>query len=90
MLNNRNFWIAQMIALSLFYIAAIALAISGQPMHWVVKVSILLLALHVLEIPNTIRILKPKQPSLPRLLVMTLLFGLVWWIPARRGLFQVK
>ena len=90
MLNNRSFWIAQMAGLSLLYAASAWLALNGQPMHLAVKISALLLAAHVLEIPLALSKLKSQQPSLARLVPLTILYGLLWWIPARRGIFQVK
>lgn len=90
MLNQKPFWLVQMLGLSALYLAALWLAINGQPMHLAVKISVLLLAAHVLEIPLALSKLKSKQPSLARLIPLTILFGLIWWIPARRGVFAVK
>ena len=90
MLNQKPFWLVQMIGLSALYAYSLWLALSGQPTHMAVLVSALLLGAHVLEIPLAMRQLKAKQPSMARLIPLTILFGLIWWIPARRGVFEVK
>lgn len=90
MLNQKPFWLVQMIGLSALYAYSLWLALSGQPTHMAVLVSALLLGAHVLEIPLAMSQLKAKQPSMARLIPLTILFGLIWWIPARRGVFEVK
>ncbi|MES2489651.1 MAG: hypothetical protein V4607_07640 [Pseudomonadota bacterium] len=90
MMNNKSFWIAQMAALGLVYALGLFFGLSGQHTHPTVLISVLLLAAHALEIPLALYMLKGRSASLPRLLVLTLLFGLIWWIPARRGIFQVN
>ena len=90
MMNNKSFWGAQMLALSLLYVYALCVGLTGQHSHPTVLISALLLAAHALEIPLALYVLKGRSASLPRLLVLTLLFGLIWWIPARRGIFKVN
>lgn len=90
MLNNRNFWIAQLLGLSLLYVVAAVLAWQGQTSHWIVLLAAVILIAHVLEIPLAFRVLKPQNPEPLRVLVLTLIFGLLWWVPAKRGLFAVR
>jgi cytochrome c biogenesis protein CcdA len=90
MTNNRNFWYALMGGAVLFYIAAAVLALRGQPYPRTVYVALILLGLHVLEIPLAFNKLKGMNPQPLRLLLMTVLFGLLWWVPARRGLLAVR
>ncbi|MGH8529776.1 MAG: hypothetical protein ACRETN_08040 [Nevskiales bacterium] len=90
MLNNRSFWIAQLFGLSLLYIVALGLAWQGQTSHWIVLLAVIILIAHVLEIPLAFRVLKPRNPEPVRVLVLTLIFGLLWWVPAKRGLFTVR
>lgn len=90
MLNNRNFWIAQLLGLSLLYIVALVLAWQGQTSHWIVLLAVIILIAHVLEIPLAFRMLKPRNPEPLRVVVLTLIFGLLWWVPAKRGLFAVR
>jgi len=90
MTNNKSFWGAQMAAISLLYVYALFVGLSGQHSHPTVIISVVLLVAHALEIPLALYMLKGRSASFPRLLVLTLLFGLIWWIPARRGIFQVN
>ena len=90
MTNSKSFWGVQMAALLLVYALALFIGLSGQHDHIIVKIGVILLIAHALEIPLSLYMLRGRSASLPRLLVMTLLFGLVWWIPARRGIFQVN
>lgn len=90
MLNNRYFWMSQIALASAAYLAALGLALTGQPSHWLIKLAAILLIAHLFEIPLAMRLLKKRDPSLPRLFVLTLFFGLLWFIPARRGLFEVR
>jgi hypothetical protein len=85
MFDRRGFWLSQMLVLILFYAAAIAFCLSGQAAHLVVKIAAVLLAAHVLEIPIAFYVLRERNPQTLRVIVATLLFGLVWWIPAKRG-----
>lgn len=90
MLNTRGFWLSQMLVLIVFYAAAIVLSLNGLATHVVVKVAIVLLAAHLLEIPVAFYVLKGRNPQALRVMMATLLFGLVWWIPAKRGLLAVN
>jgi hypothetical protein len=83
MLDSMGFWLAQNCALGLFYLVA-------QTHHWVVLVAAVLLAAHVLELPLAFRVLRERQASAPRVLLLTVLFGFTWWLPARRGIYAVK
>lgn len=88
MINNRNFWFVLMAALLALYGAALLLALQGHtPAHVVVRLALIVLAVHVLEIPLAFYMLKARKPRPVRLVFATLLFGLVWWLPARRGVF---
>ena len=86
MTNNRSFWIALQVVLLGVYAAALWLAISGQSDHRLIRIVVIVFAIHVLEVPVAIRALKERRPRMPHLIVATLLFGALWWIPARRGI----
>jgi hypothetical protein len=90
MLNKPMFWISQMVFLVAVYLFAAFKLLQGDSSHIVVLIAGLLLAAHALEIPLAYRMLKDRAPSFARLLPLTLLFGLIWWVPARRGIFKVK
>jgi hypothetical protein len=89
MLDNRNFWLAGMIALGLLYLAAAVLVVQGQAAHVVVRLAWIILAVHVLELPIAFHQLKGRNAQLLRVVVATLLFGALWWMPARRGLVKL-
>ena len=90
MMNNKSFWGVQMAALSLLYVSALWVFLAGEHTHPTVLISALLLAAHALEIPLAFYVLKGRSASAARVIPLTLLFGLIWWIPARRGIFKVK
>ncbi len=90
MLETRGFWLSQMLVLLAFYAVAIVLSLNGLGSHVVVKVAMVLVAAHVLEVPLAFYVLRGRNPQALRVILATLLFGLVWWIPARRGLLAVN
>jgi hypothetical protein len=89
-LNNRSFWIANIAALLIVYAGGLWFVLQGQTGHWLVLLSIVILVAHLLEIPLAFRQLRALNPEPLRVAVMTLIFGLLWWVPARRGLFAVR
>lgn len=90
MLNSKPFLFGSMFGCCVIYLAALWLALQGHTTHGLVIAAAVLLIAHALEIPLALRKLQKLDPSLPRLVVLTLLFGLLWWVPARRGLFPVR
>ena len=49
---------------------------------WVVFI-LILLAVHLLEIPHALRVLR-RPISRPYLMLFTVLFGFLWWLPVER------
>lgn len=90
MLDNRNFWMAQMLGLVLLYAGGLVLVAQGQTGHLLVKLDLIILAFHLLEIPWAFKVLKDRNPQPLRVVAMTFIFGLLWWVPAQRGLFAVR
>jgi hypothetical protein len=90
MLDNKALWVAQNIALVVFWLAAIGLLATGQSQHWLVLLAAVILAAHVLELPLAFLVLRGRQASPPRVMLMTLLFGYTWWLPARRGIYALS
>ena len=90
MINRKAFWIAQIVALTALYGYALARCLQGDSGHPAVIVSALVLVVHLLEIPLAFRVLKAHNPRPLRVVVCTQLFGLLWWVPAQRGLFAVR
>lgn len=87
-MNNKSFWLVPNIGLSLFYLWALSLLLTGHAGHWAVIVSAIILAVHVLEIPFVFKKLSAHNPNRMRLVLGTLLFGFTWWLPASRGIYQ--
>lgn len=90
MTNKPGFWIAQMCLLLALYGAALVLALLGHGLeHVVVRLSVIVLAVHLLEVPVAFFVLKGRNPQALRVIVATILFGLLWWLPAKRGVLPV-
>ncbi len=90
MTNKRNFWLALMAATLLFWLAALTVFLTEQTLQRIVIVALIVLGLHLLEIPIAFRVLRARRPQPLRLIVATLLFGVLWLAPARRGLVAVS
>lgn len=90
MTANRNFWIAACAVIALIYAAAIAFAAQYGLAHKVVRLALIMLAVHLLEIPLAFKRLAGKSAQPARVAVLTLVFGAAWWLPAQRGLFPVR
>ena len=89
MLDNRNFWIVNILALLLVYAGGLFMAAQGQTGHWLVLLSLVILFFHLLEIPLAFSQLRARNPQPLRVVFMTFVFGLLWWMPAKRGVFPV-
>lgn len=87
MLDRRNFWLAVMVAIALLYAGALWMLAQGAPAHPLVRISIIFLLAHVLELPLAFRALRGRNPRRGRVIAATLAFGAAWWVPARRGVF---
>lgn len=90
MTNTKAFWIVCMAGTLAFYGWAGLHLAQGDGGHRSVLVAAIVLGLHLLEIPWAFRMLKKRDPSPPRVILGTLLFGLLWWVPAKRGLIAVR
>jgi hypothetical protein len=54
--------------------------VAFEALHgWVVFI-LILLAVHLLEIPHALRVLR-RPISRPYLMLFTVLFGFLWWLP---------
>jgi hypothetical protein len=79
-------WNVLRLVLLAWYAVALSLAVSAQPLHgWVVFI-LILLAVHLLEIPHALRVLRGRPISRPYLMLFTFLFGFLWWLPLERGI----
>ena len=49
---------------------------------------LLVLAIHVSEIPVAYKIGTGKKLSAPRTILKTLVFGFTWWVPLKKGIID--
>ena len=77
-----------MAGLVVLYAFALVLVLEGQWAHRVVRLSLMVLAVHVLELPLAFHALKGRPRQLGRVIPATLLFGALWWLPVKRGVFS--
>ena len=89
MLNNRNFWIGFCALVALFYAVAAVQALQYGFAPRIVRFALIVLAVHVMEMPLAFKRLADRKPQPLRVVALTLLFGAAWWMPAQRGLFPV-
>lgn len=87
MTNKAGFWLTLIAGLSVFYVYALVLLAQGVREHWVLTLSMVLLAAHALELPLARRALKGRDLAYGRVALLTVLYGLLWWVPASRGVF---
>jgi hypothetical protein len=90
MTNDKRFWQALMAVLLALYATALLLAAQGATGHVLVRLAAIVLIAHVLELPLAFYLLKGRNPQAARAIVATLLFGGIWWVPARKGVFAVS
>lgn len=90
MLQRKAFWIAQMLGLLAFYAWAGLHLAQGDSGHRSVWVAAIILGLHALEIPLAFYRLRGRGAQPLRVVLATQLFGLLWWVPASRGIFALR
>lgn len=87
MLDNKGFWLTQNLLILIFYaLGAFVYWTSGLG-HPVVILCLVVLAVHIAEIPLAAAALRDKPVSLTKVALNTLLFGFTWWVPAKRGVY---
>ncbi len=90
MRDTKGFWVIQMVALLAFYAYAAFQLSQGHTDSRQVLVAALILGAHTLEIPLAFFMLKGRNAQPLRVILATQLFGLIWWVPAKRGIFAVR
>lgn len=90
MTQTKGFWMVQMAALLVLYTVAGLQFSQGHTDTRQILVTALILGAHVLELPLAFYMLKGRNAQPLRVIVATLLFGLLWWVPAKRGIFAVN
>lgn len=88
--NKKGFWIAQMLGLLAVYAVAAVFVMQGHTERRLILVVEIILGLHLLEIPLAFYMLKGRNAQPLRVIVLTQIFGLLWWVPAKRGVFAVN
>jgi len=87
-MNQRKpFWIVQNLIVVAFWLFALGCLATGHTQGWAVPIAAVVLVAHVLEVPLAFHALKGRPRSPLRVVLMTLVFGYTWWMPARRGIF---
>ena len=87
--NDKRFWQALMAGVLAFYAWALVQGLAHGLMQRPVLLALAFFVAHVLEMPIAFRALRERKPDPARVIAATFVFGLVWWIPAKRGLFAV-
>jgi len=87
---KKGFWYFLMTGAIVLYVAVGLLGFYIFPHSWVKAVIglVLLLLLHISEIPHAKKVLGGKGLSNRRIAVMTILFGFTWWVPVKKGILE--
>ncbi len=92
MLDNKSFWIANMMSCVVLWIVVIFGAFysfespSVTITWWVITLALVIG--HPLELIMAIPIGKKAGISLQKTIINTLIFGFTWWVPLKRGVFK--
>lgn len=90
MIDKPYFWYPAHCVQIAFWLVALWLLCSGHDKHWVVSLATTMLISHIVELPFVFRMLRSRNPSASRVIPLTILFGLTWFVPARRGVFPAN
>ncbi|MDY6956819.1 MAG: hypothetical protein SVO96_08115 [Pseudomonadota bacterium] len=90
MLQSRTFWLIQGIGIVLFHLLALGVMIgSGQGFdHPLGMLWGIILLIHAGEIALAFIALKGMGVPPLTVVVKTLIFGFIWWLPRRLGVYQ--
>ncbi len=92
MLNSKSFWyfnMAWVIGLWGFIIYGFISPFQNEILNMIwLTVTILTIVIHIIELPKSIPIGKNAGISLSRTIIKTLIFGLIWWVPLKRGVIE--
>lgn len=89
MFQNRYFWLFNNFLILLVHLVGATLLLSGAR-PWtdpIVLVWLALVAIHALEIPVAFSATQERPQPLATTVLMTLIFGFTWWLPARLGIY---
>ena len=88
MLHSRSFWLAQGVAIVLFHLIALVLLLTGNADHPLVLIWGIVLIIHVTELVAAFIALKGLNVPPLTVIAKTLIFGFIWWLPRRLGVYQ--
>lgn len=87
MLDKKGFWYFLMFGAIVLWVAVIWLGYYLFPQSALGKAVpfLLTLALHLSEIPISLKIGRSKGIPRGRVITLTAIFGFTWWLPLKRG-----
>lgn len=88
MLHSRSFWLAQGVAIVLFHLLALVLLLTGNVDHPLVVLWGIVLVIHAGELVAAFIALKGLNVPPLTVIAKTLIFGFIWWLPRRLGVYQ--
>jgi hypothetical protein len=91
MLLSKGFWYFLMAGAIALWIGVICLGFVLFPNNTGAALAVpgLLFLAHCAEIPASSKIGRDKGLSLVRVVVKTLIFGFTWWVPVKKGVFDL-
>ena len=91
MLQARSFWLAQGVGIVLFHLVALFLLLTGMTTGLagaLVTIWAIVLVIHAGELIAAYIALKGMNVPPLTLIGKTLVFGFIWWLPRRLGVYQ--
>ncbi|HJO36381.1 MAG: hypothetical protein SV108_04770 [Pseudomonadota bacterium] len=90
MFESRAFWQVQGAATLAFHLLGLGFGLFSAAgfAHPLATLWLIVLGIHVLEVPIAFLALRGRNVSPPNVVLKTLLLGFVWWVPRRRGIYQ--
>jgi hypothetical protein len=91
MLQSRSFWLAQGAGIVLFHLVALFLLLTGMTTGLagtLVTIWAIVLVIHAGELIAAFVALKGMNVPPLTLIAKTLVFGFIWWLPRRLGVYQ--
>ena len=89
LLERKEFWIGACALIGFIYLIALLLLLLVGTHAMPVRLAFLMLVVHIIEVPLAFKRLAPQKPNPQRLVLLTLVFGAAWWVPAQKGMFPV-
>ena len=91
MLDTRSFWNILMFGAILLWVAVIVAGnLLFESLAGKALLPVVLLLMHLGEIPISSGIGKAKGISMLQIVIHTVIFGFTWWVPLKRGVIQQR